>query len=186
MTHVNIVDPQSSKNAGDWIVRRGSISDLAGVLAIADAAGTAAHWPPEAYRTFCVAEVEEHVSVAKVLFVAFAGQRREIVGFAAFQAMIATGECGLENMAVGQGWRRQGIGRRLLAAGLLWCRGCCAVAKDVSEQDDNLWLEVRASNREAIEFYLQAGFLQISRRTAYYAHPVEDALLMRKKLYLRA
>ena len=98
---------------------------------------------------------------------------------------MTSGEYGLENMAVGEDWRRQGVATRLLAVGLLWCRAWRAVTPDESEQKDSLRLEVRASNREAIGFYQQAGFVQEGRRTGYYSQPVEDALLMSRKLSAR-
>jgi ribosomal protein S18 acetylase RimI-like enzyme len=40
-------------------------------------------------------------------------------------------------------------------------------------------LEVRASNRQALAFYRSAGFGQTGLRRAYYADPIEDAVLMR-------
>jgi ribosomal-protein-alanine N-acetyltransferase len=39
-------------------------------------------------------------------------------------------------------------------------------------------LEVRASNLPAIALYLAGGFVVAGRRTAYYTHPVEDALIL--------
>ncbi|MEI9967207.1 MAG: GNAT family N-acetyltransferase [Terracidiphilus sp.] len=43
-------------------------------------------------------------------------------------------------------------------------------------------LEVRASNHAALAFYSRAGFSQTGTRPAYYADPVEDAVLMRLEL----
>ena len=43
-------------------------------------------------------------------------------------------------------------------------------------------LEVRASNDGAIALYKEAGFKAIAKRRAYYTHPREDAVVMRKKL----
>jgi len=45
-------------------------------------------------------------------------------------------------------------------------------------QVEELLLEVRASNGQALEFYRRRGFSQSGRRPRYYADPVEDALLL--------
>ena len=39
-------------------------------------------------------------------------------------------------------------------------------------------LEVRASNQEALTLYHGLGFQETARRTRYYTHPDEDAVLM--------
>lgn len=170
----------------DVVVRRGRLADLDRVLAIAASLPTAANWPIEAYRTFCEPEIDELPQVAKLLLVACLPKTQEIAGFAAFQVIFACGECGLENMAVAENWRRRRIARRLLAAGQLWCRGWCGAAATEdsfqAEPGGSLWLEVRASNLAAISLYRQAGFAQVGRRTDYYTNPTEDALQMSKSL----
>lgn len=175
-------DRQSSEDTRAWIVRRGCAADLGRVLAIEQESATAAHWGQQDYMPYCLAGPEEGRTVAKALFVARKTQSQQILGFAAFQVILAAGECGLENMGVEEDWRRRGVGRRLLAAGLLWCRGWRAVPENVSGQDDCLWLEVRASNGAAIGFYRQAGFVEVGRRISYYSQPEEDALQMSKTL----
>jgi ribosomal-protein-alanine N-acetyltransferase len=45
-----------------------------------------------------------------------------------------------------------------------------------------LFLEVRASNRAALALYLSLGFSQTGRRPRYYIDPVEDALLLTLRL----
>jgi [ribosomal protein S18]-alanine N-acetyltransferase len=45
-----------------------------------------------------------------------------------------------------------------------------------------LMLEARASNLQAAEFYLRAGFAEIGRRRAYYSAPIEDAVLLELRL----
>lgn len=187
-----MIDPHKSRGEGRFeaacncLVRRGSVEDLPAVSAISNAASTAAQWELETYRTFCSPAEETACKVAKVLFVACVGSRQNLVGFAAFQAILATGECGLENMAVAEEWRRSGIGGRLVSSGLLWCRGWRPAAQWDSGQDENVWLEVRPSNRAAVHLYLKAGFIEAGRRSGYYSHPIEDALLMRRNIYLLA
>lgn len=78
-------------------------------------------------------------------------------------------EAHILNLAVHQDWRRRGIGSILLreTLGDLKGKGCVFV-----------YLEVRASNTGAQDFYRQFGFAIESRRKKYYDHPDEDALLM--------
>lgn len=45
---------------------------------------------------------------------------------------------------------------------------------------DNITLEVRESNKEAINFYLKNGFKEVAKRKNYYRD--EDGILMIKKL----
>ena len=74
-------------------------------------------------------------------------------------------------MAVAKPWRKQGIGLRLLSAGLLWCR---------AHSGSDMWLEVRASNVDAIRLYERAGFSIAGRRADYYSGPVEAAIQMKQ------
>ena len=94
-------------------------------------------------------------------------------GFAAFSAIltVGAGESTLENMAVALAWQKQGIGKRLLTAGLLWCR---------AQASDTVFLEVRQSNQAAITLYERAGFLAVGNRPGYYREPTEDGLQMQK------
>ena len=47
-----------------------------------------------------------------------------------------------------------------------------------------VYLEVRESNAEAINLYKKYGFEQNGMRRNYYRHPVENAVLMMKKIDL--
>ena len=49
-----------------------------------------------------------------------------------------------------------------------------------SHKLDNITLEVRESNKEAINFYLKNGFKEVTRRKNYYKE--EDGILMIKNL----
>lgn len=175
------------------IIRHALPSDIEAVMRLAEAVPASARWPQTAYDAYCAEGPESGELQRKVLFVAhacsahpaggtdialqFAGaERSTAVGFAAFAAVAGARECELENMAVAEAWRRRGIGRRLLNAGLLWSRMGIPAAVSGFE----MWLEVRASNRAAIALYRDAGFRVIGRRTGYYTQPDEDALLMRK------
>jgi ribosomal-protein-alanine N-acetyltransferase len=79
----------------------------------------------------------------------------------------------LESIAVGLDEQRQGIGSKLLAV-LIGELRAAAVSQFL--------LEVRASNRAGIAFYLAHGWEQSGLRPRYYADPEEDAILMSRSL----
>lgn len=77
------------------------------------------------------------------------------------------------NLAVLPGYRRQGVGRRLLEHGLAFL-----VGRGVREA----YLEVRESNLAARDLYLGFGFRPVGVRPHYYRNPAEDALVLRARL----
>jgi ribosomal protein S18 acetylase RimI-like enzyme len=76
----------------------------------------------------------------------------------------------LETIAVAPRSRRRGLARRLFGDMVEEFK-----VKGITE----VILEVRASNRTALQFYGALGFVETGRRSRYYADPVEDAILMR-------
>ncbi len=83
----------------------------------------------------------------------------------------------IQSLAVDPRWQRHGFGHALLADSL---------SLAVNRRLHRLFLEVRASNLAAQQFYLHRGFEIYGRRTRYYHSPVEDALLMRRPVAPRA
>lgn len=179
-------------------IRRAGVGGVAAVWdqvhSLVEASATAAHWSRAAFYPYLAPETEGGGLQAKTLLVALVATAEgissalpealgpvteQIIGFAALSAIagLGTGESTLENMAVTEPWQRQGIGGRLLAAGLLWCRSHAA---------RSVFLEVREGNRAAIALYERAGFLVVGRRPNYYGDPVEAALQMRKILNFTA
>ena len=92
------------------------------------------------------------------------------VGYVGSQTVLD--ETDMMNLAVADGYRRQGIGEML-------------VAELVSRLKDRgsrcLTLEVRASNAPARSLYEKLGFAEIGRRPGYYRNPREDALILRRE-----
>ena len=92
-----------------------------------------------------------------------------LVAFAITQVVLD--EATLFNIAVHPSFQRQGHGRHLLEQLIetLETRGITT-----------LWLEVRASNANAIALYEQLGFNEVSLRRNYYpaANGREDAVIM--------
>lgn len=178
----------------ELVIRRGRTADIEAVLSLAEASSAAAQWSRDEYVTVC-APLDRDQGHAKALFVACTPGAPQPLstafhGFAAFSAVPLAGEYELANMAVAADIQRQGVGSRLLAAGIFWCRSWGPAAPSVNSpqtrqnatDDPILRLEVRASNRIAIAFYRRAGFAVTGVRSRYYARPAEDAILMRRPL----
>jgi ribosomal-protein-alanine N-acetyltransferase len=87
----------------------------------------------------------------------------------------AASEAHILNLCVHPAARRFGYGRRLLNALL--------VRADEAEVD-RAFLEVRPSNKAAINLYRSAGFVEIGVRPSYYqaAHGREDAIVFAASL----
>lgn len=86
----------------------------------------------------------------------------------------AGGDAELLNIAVSPKYQRKGIGSLLLQHAI-----SCVIG-----HADMLFLEVRMSNRKAIELYSKEGFFEVGNRKNYYPtlNGQEDALLMAAQL----
>ena len=96
---------------------------------------------------------------------------RGVAGYLIGRDVAGSGE--VLNLAVAPEWRRRGIGSALLRAGIGALR---------RRKVDEVFLEVRESNRSAQALYLSHGFRPVGQRTAYYRNPREDALVLRLEL----
>jgi len=100
-----------------------------------------------------------------------AEDRGGIIGYTACWTVIDQSELG--NVAVAPGARGRGAGGALVDT----------VVERVRERGAReLFLEVRESNLGAQALYRERGFVVVSRRRSYYAHPTEDALVMRLRV----
>ena len=91
-----------------------------------------------------------------------------VVGFLAGRAPVG-GEGEILNIGTALAFQRQGIGSGLITE----FRAIC-MQREVSA----IWLEVRPTNREAINFYKSHGFIRKGMRPNFYSDPSEDADLM--------
>ena len=82
----------------------------------------------------------------------------------------AADEAEVLNLGVVPERRRGGIGRALVKTLL------AALASGGAKA---VFLEVRASNAAAQALYRSFGFLPVGRRSGYYRHPTEDAVILR-------
>jgi [ribosomal protein S18]-alanine N-acetyltransferase len=153
--------------AAEFLIRRMSTADLPRVLEIEQNLRDAPHWAEPVWR----AVLDAGASGRRIVLVA-ADRRNGIVQGFVVAAMVPP-QAEVESVAVAAELQRMGLASRLFAAlvGELRVAGIREV-----------FLEVRASNRAALEFYRTLGFSQSGLRTRYYADPSEDAVLMSMKL----
>lgn len=79
------------------------------------------------------------------------------------------GEGNIVNVAVGEAYRRCGIGREMMDS---------LIERGLEKQVDIFFLEVRQSNEAAKHLYESAGFKNIGLRKNFYEKPCEDACVM--------
>ncbi len=82
-------------------------------------------------------------------------------------------ECEIYNIAVRREFQNQGIGKQLLNKLVLLLKGY---------NTQSIWLEVRSSNRNALDFYHKNHFKQIYERKNFYSNPLENAIVMKRNL----
>jgi [ribosomal protein S18]-alanine N-acetyltransferase len=162
---MSIAEQWASSAASDIRISRMSEHDLIEVVEIEEQSGLS-RWGWAAYY----AELQTgnrdlmlvaHPAKSSVL------EHRRLVGY--IVARETAGELHINNVAVRQNYRRQGIGRALLS-------------RVVTEAErlgvTTAFLEVRQGNLVAQALYEQCGFKAIARRSNYYSNPTEDAVVM--------
>ncbi|HYH93981.1 MAG TPA: ribosomal protein S18-alanine N-acetyltransferase [Candidatus Saccharimonadales bacterium] len=134
------------------------LEDLPAVHAIESASFTSP-WPPHAYQSELESNRMAHYLVARVdgVLTAYGGM------------WLMVDEAHITTFAVHPGWRRRGIGERLLLAFL-----DLAIDRHAHEAT----LEVRLSNLAARKLYEKYGFRPVGLRPRYYSDDNEDALIM--------
>ena len=95
----------------------------------------------------------------------------ELLGFVSLHHVLD--EATVNGVIVLPEWRQQGLAGHLLAFVLEQL-----AARDVV----HVFLEVRALNVAARALYASAGFEELVVRKAYYHNPVDDAVIMQKRL----
>ena len=89
-------------------------------------------------------------------------------------AQNVSGEVFISRVAVRPDLRRRGIGAAMLRAGDEACAENGAAT---------LTLEVRVSNRAAIDLYEKTGLKIVGERPSFYEHPTENAYIMTKEYH---
>jgi len=94
-----------------------------------------------------------------------------VLGFAVSRRVGEDGE--LLQIATDKNFRKTGVGDMLM----------CAILKHACEERYKaIHLEVRESNKAAIGLYEKHGFVSVRVRLDYYTAPVEDAIVMVRRL----
>jgi len=96
---------------------------------------------------------------------------KPVAGFCAFWLVID--QAHINNLAVLPELRGQGLGTQLLEA---------VIAEALHLGAILLTLEVRQSNEPALRLYEKAGFYREGVRKNYYTNPIEDALILSRKI----
>lgn len=107
---------------------------------------------------------------ASVLLVSLS-EESQVVG--CFSGWLVADEFEVDNVAVSPDWRRVNIGSKLLVEGLELAQKKGAV---------KAFLEVRSHNQAACLLYEKLGFEIVGRRKNYYRDPVDDALILSRKI----
>ena len=110
---------------------------------------------------------EELDNALSAYLVALDPEDGSVGGYAGVQ--VVEGEGYITNIAVRPESRRAGVASALLDVFVSFAEG---------NRLAFLTLEVRASNYGAIALYGSRGFRSVGRRTNYYRHPTEDAIIM--------
>jgi len=135
-------------------------ADIPEIKRIADESGLS-HWTRQGYFD----EIDRPDSI----FLTVATGDDGIVGFI-LGRIVPGPDAEIYNIAVEKNTRRHRLGHVLLSEFISRCK---------TKHIVNIWLEVRQSNANAISFYTNAGFEEISVRPRFYADPIEDAVVMR-------
>ena len=149
-------------------IRLAHESDLAQLIALSEAADSAAHWTHQQWL-----DIFRCQSPERLAWIAEQSTEGEVRGIGFLVAQNGGPGWELENIAVLPEFRRHGAGRELLSALLTHARSLLA---------ERILLEVRASNESAIRFYSLNGFRQLTRRRDYYRNPEDDALIFEREL----
>lgn len=153
---------------GELRIRAMTTADIPAVVALARTLPTAPHWPPGTY----VSAINPASLPQRIALIA-EGDGGALAGFTI--ASVTGLEAELETIAVAGRFQRQGVARGLFER----------LAVLLGERDiQTVFLEVRASNESALDLYRALGFAESGRRKAYYADPMEDALVLRVQLDL--
>ncbi|MBN2371919.1 MAG: ribosomal protein S18-alanine N-acetyltransferase [Vicinamibacteria bacterium] len=110
-------------------------------------------------------------SCALVIRKAGRSMESEIIAFCVFQT--AADELHIHKLCVHPQKRRRGLGRLLIKS---------ALSLGARRGARRAVLEVRAGNTAALRLYAALGFQSVARRGDYYLQPVEDALVMEKRV----
>ncbi len=138
-------------------LRAMAASDADAVVTIQGASPEIAQWTARDYANLSSAGMMAWVAEVEGVIAGFLVARR------------IAGELEILNLAVRPEARRGGIGHALVQFAFEWGK---------KFEAKSAFLEVRASNLAALQFYKRHRFEETGRRPLYYSNPVEDALVL--------
>lgn len=145
----------------NYTIDRAHYRDAANLKAIEIECGLSP-WTIEAY--------ESEFGRPEAVLLAARTRESGIIGFLAGRIPLSEGGAAeIYNIGARPSFRRRKIGSMLLEE----FRSLC-----VDRHISAIWLEVRATNHAAIEFYRAHGFVSDGSRPNFYSSPTEDAELM--------
>lgn len=155
------------REIGDCVIRRCDPSDLIPVMEI-NMKTLPEHYSDYFYESL-LAELPESFLVAEIngRIVGYIMCKTEY-GFSNFKKLGFVKKGHVVSVAVLEEQRKKGIGRALIEE---------AIAGTKIKKADELYLEVRCSNNEAVRLYEKIGFI-IKQRIKSYYRDGEDAYLM--------
>lgn len=148
----------------NYIIRRARKNDIDTVYRIEreQVRGT---WKREYFE-------DELINDISFFFVMEEEIKREIVGFIIFWVIDEIAE--LHSIAIDGKYKKSGYASKLIY-------NMYDIIKKLKVND--IFLEVRASNRAAISLYEKMKFKMIDKRKNYYKNPIEDALVFKRICY---
>lgn len=165
MTVSNWKEQERPSRFYPYVIERMREEDLREVVEIEESSGLN-RWGYDAYRRELLKNDNSVMLVARNLT-----PGPSIVGF--FAGWTVEDELHVNNIAAHTQFRRMGIGRSLLTAG---------IEEGTNRAVAFVLLEVRASNEAAQSLYRHMGFTYIGRRRDYYRFPTEDAFVMKLEI----
>lgn len=144
-----------------FAVRRMKKSDLKGVLSI-EKASYRLPWSRQAFESEIRSRHAHPIVISQP-------RTPGVLGYLC--CWIVQDECHILNLAVHPAFRRMGFASRLIQSLFGLCR---------DRRIGRFFLEVRASNDNAISLYRKSGFEVCGVRKRYYPDTGEDALIMRR------
>ena len=136
--------------------------DLSSVAAI-ERAAFSDPWSEKSFR--------DALAHPSIYFAAARDAEGMVVGYVV--AWFVADEGQIANLAVTPEAWGSGIGRALLDA---------ALREAALREAEHVYLEVRDSNERARGLYRSRGFEEVGRRRGYYRRPVEDAIVLRRRV----
>ncbi len=142
--------------------------DLLEVVEIEEQSGLS-RWGWAAYYAELQGQNRRLMLVARLKFFERGGH--QVAGYIAARA--SAGELHINNVAVRENHRGNGLGRLLLSSAIEEGKGLGASIA---------FLEVRSGNAPAQALYKKCGFKAVGLRPRYYSEPLEDAVIMSRSL----